>query len=59
MIYIFCCNNIRTDSNVIISQDGKPSISVKLSNVILNFNRKVEWFSVEEGVVVIKLKREK
>lgn len=53
-----CCTNITTNSEVQILDNDKQFVLV-MSNAFFDiYYRKVDWFRVEDGVVVIKLKRE-
>lgn len=55
----FCCSNIRTDGLVTFLEDGKEPLTVELGLVIFEFfDRKIDWFSVEDGVIIIKLLKE-
>lgn len=53
-----CCTNITTNSEVWILDKDKQFVLVMSDAFFDIYYRKVDWFTVKDGVVVIKLKRE-
>lgn len=53
-----CCDNITAYSEVQIMDKDKQFVLVKPDVIFDIYDRKVDWFRVEDGVVFIKLKRE-
>lgn len=57
---IFYCANITMASRVRIMEQGHDSFESDLLDVYNDFcYRKIKWFSVEDGLIIIKLKRKK
>lgn len=54
-----CCNNLTLDSRVRILEYGHPSYTSVFRKIFTEvIERKVEWFSVEDGLICIKLLKE-